>query len=164
MKKFLVQSILLIIIIFGALIFANPTGISPNFQLPFLPQAPKISDLEINGKTIKVEIADTREKRKKGLGGRQSLGENEGMLFIFERLDKHPFWMKGLSFALDFIWIKDEKVVDILEDIPPPKSGQKDAELPIYSSREPVNKVLELNAGTVQKLNIKLGDTIKLTP
>lgn len=141
---------------------ANPAGKSSNIQIPFLPQSTKISDLEINGKIIKVEIVDTDQKRRKGLGGRSSLGENEGMLFVFDRVDKHPFWMKGMQFALDFVWIRDTKVVDILQNISPPSVGQKDADLPIYSANTAVNKVLELAEGSVKRLDIKIGDTITL--
>lgn len=162
MKKFIVQAILLVAIIMGALIFANPAANPGNIRLPFLPQQAKISDLEINNQIIKVEIVDTVEKRRKGLGGRTGLKENEGMLFIFDKEDKHAFWMKGLSFALDFVWIKGDKVVDTLSDIQPPKPGQADADLPIYSSSTPVDRVLELNSGTIRKLNIKVGDTISI--
>lgn len=161
MKKFLIQSALLLIVIAVGLIFFSPAS-PKSVNIPFLPQTVKQSTLLINDKTIKVEIADTSSKRAKGLGGRQSLGENEGMLFVFERVDKHPFWMKGLSFALDFVWIKDDQVKDILENVQPPSKDTPDSEIPIYSSKEPINKVLELNKGTVAKLNIKVGDTIKL--
>lgn len=160
MKKFIIQSVLLILVIgIGTFLF-SPKG--SNIDLPFLPQSPHFANLSINDKTIKVELADTQEKRKKGLAGKNSLAENEGMLFIFPKSDKYPFWMKGLKFALDFVWIRDSEVVDILENISPPATGQPDSELPIYSAKEPVDKVLELNAGTVQKLNIKIGDTVKI--
>lgn len=134
-----------------------------NVDVPFLPPKTTFSELQINDKILKVEIADTSSKRNKGLGGRSSLGENEGMLFVFEKPDKYPFWMKGLSFPLDFVWIMDLKVVDVLENVVPPTSGQPDSSLPIYSAKENINKVLEVPAGTIQKLNIKVGDTIKLT-
>jgi len=164
MKKFLSQSILLILVIGLALILFNPAKPGQTPKLPFLPQKPEFVSLQINDKSIKVEVADTQAKRSKGLAVRQSLAEDEGMLFIFDKVDKHPFWMKGLSFSLDFVWIKDEKIVDILENIPPPREGQKDSELPIYSAKEPINKVLELNAGTVKAMDIKIGDSIKQTP
>lgn len=163
MKKFIIQTILLLIVIAVGLVFFNPVKPqTPN--LPFIPQPVKQSNLLINGTTIKVEIADTPLKRAKGLGGRNKLSENEGMLFIFDKADKHPFWMKGLSFPLDFVWIKDDKIVDILENIQPPQKNTADAQLPIFSAKEPIDKVLELNDGTVGKLNIKTGDTVKLMP
>lgn len=161
MKKFIIQVVLLIILIAVGIVFYLPSSNSNKFELPFLPQQPKFSNLEINGTALKVEVADTPGRKSKGLGGRTSLGVNEGMLFIFERYDKHPFWMKGLSFPLDFVWIKDDKVADTLENIPPPQPNQLDSALPIYSSKAEINKVLEVNAGTIQKLNIKAGDTVK---
>ena len=161
MKKFTVQAILLIIVIAIAIFLYSPkTSI---LSLPFFPQKPTVAELQINGGKLKVEIADTQVKRSKGLGGRQRLGENEGMLFIFQRLDKYPFWMKGLNFPLDFIWIKGDRVVDILENVPPPLSGQSDSSLPRYLPKVEVDKVLEVNSGTIHRLNIKSGDIIKLT-
>lgn len=130
--------------------------------MPFLPQQPNFSNLKINETTLKVEIADTASKRSKGLGGRVSMPENEGMLFVFDREGKYPFWMKGLNFPLDFVFIAGDKVVDILENAPPPSGGQQDSSLPIYASKEDADKVLEVNAGVVQKLNIKIGDTVSL--
>lgn len=160
MKKFLIQSILLIALIAGAFIFLNPTSPQQTPSLPFLPQPEKQVEVSINEAKIKVEVADTQSKRSQGLGGRESLASDSGMLFIFEREEKYAFWMKGLSFALDFIWINGDKVVDILQNVPPASPGQKDEDLPIYTPAVPVDKVLEVNAGTVARYNIKVGDTI----
>lgn len=162
MKKFIIQSVLFILVIGIGIVFFNPVKRSSKLDIPFLPQQPKVANLQINSTTLKVEIADTPTKRSKGLGGRQSLGENEGMLFIFDNTDKHPFWMKGLKFPLDFVWIKDDKVVDITENVPSPSPGQADSSLPIYSSKSEVDKVLEINGGAANRFNIKAGDTVKL--
>lgn len=163
MKKFTIQVILLIIVIAGSLFLfnaGNQTG--GKIDIPFLPQPAKTGTLQIGNVSLTVEVADTNSKRSKGLGGRESLPQDQGMLFIFDRTDKFPFWMKGLSFPLDFVWIKDDTVADILENILQPEAGQSDSALPIYSSKVEVNKVLEVNAGTVQRLNIKVGDKIQL--
>ena len=156
MKKFIIQSILLILVISVAVyfyIFTSRGGL-------ITPQ----SSLIINGITINVEIADTQAERNKGLGGREALASDEGMLFVFEKQDKYSFWMKGLKFPLDFIWIKGDTVVEISENIQPPQIGQSDQTLPVYSSKENVDKVLEVGVGTIQRLNIKVGDTIILPP
>lgn len=163
MKKFLAQFIFLIIVIFGALYFFNPATGSKNLDLPFLPQKTTLSTLEVGGQVLKVEIADTQNKRSKGLGGRSNLAEDQGMLFIFDRADKYPFWMKGLNFPLDFIWIKGDTVVDILPNVPPPTEGQSDESLPIYQSGVEIDKVLEINGGVAEKLGLKTGDKVKLT-
>ncbi|MBI2019920.1 DUF192 domain-containing protein [Candidatus Daviesbacteria bacterium] len=162
MKKFVIQFVLLLIVIGVALYFANPNSQRETPSVPFLPQPPQYSELTINGHKIKVEIADTKEKRGKGLGGREMLASDEGMLFIFDKEEIHSFWMKGLTFPLDFVWIKGDQVADILKNIPPPQPEQKDDTLPIYRPSVPVDKVLEVNAGTADRLNIKVGDTIQL--
>lgn len=160
MKKFIFQVIILCLVIGVGIIFLNPN--SQISGLPFVPQALNSRELIINDKKIKVEIADTQEKRSKGLGGRESLASDSGMLFIFGRLDKYPFWMKGLKFPLDFVYIQDDKVVDLRPGILPPGAGAKDEDLPIYVPREAVNKVLEVAAGTIGQLSIKVGDKILL--
>lgn len=158
MKKFVIQFLLLIIVIFVALMFY--TGRIPTS--PFLPEPTRRAEVVVNDVKLKVEIADNQQKRSKGLGGREKLASDEGMLFIFEKEDKYPFWMKGLNFPLDFVWIKGDKVVDILPNVPQPTEGQKAETLPIYQSKVAVDKVLEVNAGTVVRLNIKVGDTIRI--
>lgn len=158
MKKFTIQFILLILTIAGALfIFQQNPDIS---NLPFVPKMPVFKEMDINGNKLKVEIADTQEKRSKGLGGREKLASDEGMLFIFPKRDKYPFWMKGLTFALDFIWIREDKVVDLLHNVEPPAPGQTDESLPIYQSIEEVDQVLEVSGGTAGRLKIKVGDTV----
>lgn len=164
MKKFATQSILLIIITALALVFFGPTSKSTKLELPFLPKPAVFKQLQINDNRLKVEIADTPQKRSKGLGGRVSIASDEGMLFIFDKADKYSFWMKGVKFPLDFVYLRDGKVTEILSDIKPPLEGQKDESLPIYQPKEPVDMVLEVNAGTAQRLTIKAGDTIKLLP
>lgn len=160
MKKFVLQSILLIVVIAaGLFIYQQGPNIS---NLPFIPQQPVFKELSINNNKLKVEIANTKAKRSQGLGGRQSIASGEGMLFIFDKVDKYPFWMKGLTFPLDFVWIRGDKVIDLSENVQSPAPGQTDASLPIYQSKEPIDKVLEVNAETIQRLNIQVGDRIAI--
>lgn len=156
MKKFTIQFVLLIILIFGALLFY--TGRVQN--IPFVSQQIRQSEVLINDTKIKVEIADTQSKRNKGLGGRESLASDSGMLFIFERQGLYTFWMKGLKFPLDFIWIRGDKIVDLTENVSAPTPDQKDEDLPIYTSKEAVDKLLEVNGGFVAQHGIKIGDTL----
>lgn len=162
MKKFVIQSVLLLLVIGIALVFFGPNSTQKTIDLPFLPPVAKYTEVLINGKTLKVELADTSSKRSKGLSGRTSLGELEGMLFVFPKADKHPFWMKGMKIPLDFVWIIQDRVVDILENVLPPSLGQADSSLKIYSASIEIDKVLELPAGTVKKLDIKVGDLVKI--
>ena len=161
MKKFIIQFIFLTIIIFIALAYA--TGKLPNFSSTgFIPKENKFKQVQLNDVKINIELADTSEKRKKGLSGSQSLASDSGMLFIFEKQDKYSFWMKGMKFPLDFIWIKDIKIVDIIKNAKVPDAGIKDQDLPIYVPNVPVDMVLEVTAGFVDSHKIKVGDMIEL--
>jgi len=111
----------------------------------------------INNHKIEVEIADTKVKREKGLSGRPSLDEDSGMLFVFDKPGKYPFWMKDMQFALDFVWIMNDIVVEITKNI----SSSDYQPSNTIAPKQEVNKVLELNAGISDKLNIKVGDSVK---
>lgn len=114
--------------------------------------------VKIGRKEILVEVADTPEKREKGLSGRDFLPENQGMLFVFERPDYWGFWMKGMKFPLDFVWIRGEEIVEIEENIQP-----EDFQPPqVLRPKTPVDKVLEINAGKIRDWEIKKGDKIEL--
>lgn len=159
-KKFAIQIIFLLIVIFVAL--AISTGKFPQLPLPFTPQVAEVANLKVGENILKVEIADTKEKRSQGLGGRESLASESGMLFVFEREDRFAFWMKSMKFSLDFIWIKDEKVVDFIKNAQAPLPGQKDNELPLYAPNQPIDSLLEVNAGYIDSKNVKVGDEVKI--
>lgn len=155
-KKFLFQVVILLIVVFGSLAYS--TGKLPD--LPFLPQKIKVTELTIKDAKVTVEIADTTAKRKQGLGDRDSMAQNEGMLFLFPEKDQPLFWMKGLRFPLDMIWIRDNKVIDIIKNAPAPTTGQSDDDLPRYMPKEEVDMVLEVNAGFVDTNKIEIGDSV----
>ena len=156
MKKFVIQGIVLLVVLFGALMLSFG-----KVDLPFIPQIPKSSTLLINNNQINIDVADNQSKRALGLSGRESLATDSGMLFLFDTPKKYQFWMKGMKFPLDFIWIRNKKVVDVLEKIPSPTEEQKDETLPVYESIVDIDSVLEVNSGYVNAHNIKVGDSIE---
>jgi uncharacterized membrane protein (UPF0127 family) len=119
--------------------------------------------IKINNAVINIEVADTAAKRAKGLGGRDDMDPNLGMLFIFQEEKQYQFWMKGMKFPLDFIFISQGKVVDIIPNVAPPSSPNvDDAGLPVYQPTVPINMMLEVNSGFAASHNIKVGDTVFL--
>lgn len=111
---------------------------------------------------LEIEVADTNEKRSRGLGYRASIATNSGMLFIHTPAKKYTYWMKGMQFPIDIIWILNDKIVDILPNVVPPIEGQTDETLERYSPTVDINRVLETNAGFVTTYNIGTGDRIIL--
>jgi len=118
-----------------------------------------LQTLKIGAATLQVELADTLPKQVKGLGGRESLASEQGMLFPFSSSQIADFWMKNMRFPLDFIWIRDNHVVGITPDVPAPTSTV----LIHYLSPEPVDAVLEVNAGWAALHQVQEGDSVNLT-
>lgn len=145
MKKIL---LLLAILSFGGLVFISK-GLSPADV--------KFKTIYINSHKFIVEIADTDEKRVKGLSDRDTLAQNAGMLFVFPTPGFYRFWMKDMKFPLDFVWINDDRIVDLTENVPATTSS---SDLKTFTAKYPFDKVLEVNAGTVKLFNIAIGDTI----
>jgi uncharacterized membrane protein (UPF0127 family) len=111
------------------------------------------------------ELALTQGQRSLGLGGRDELPDVAGMLFVFKQDGDHRFWMKDMRFPLDFVWIDAARsVVNVTEDVPPPEEGTSTDDLPFYQAGEPVAYVLEINAGLVARLGIRVGDTVTFEP
>lgn len=112
--------------------------------------------LSINGRFIKIEIADTLEERTKGLSGRKYLEKDTGLLFIFPQPDIYRFWMKDMNFPIDIIWISpDWKIVDINEALDPGTYPQT------FSPSSTVQYVLEVNAGWTKKNQVKIGNRVE---
>jgi len=113
------------------------------------------SVIQIGDVTLQVEIADTQEKKEKGLSNRESLHEDRGMLFLFEKPGRYGFWMKEMNFAIDIIWIdKDKSIVEITENVDP-KTFPK-----IFYAKETVQYIIETQAGWAKVNEIQLGDKI----
>lgn len=122
-----------------------------------------LKTIKVGTVNLQVAVADTDATRKKGLGGVTNLPANQGMLFVFDKKTATPsFWMKGMLIPLDMIWIKEGRVVQIDANIPNPKAGTLDNQLKIYSPGQPVDYVLEVNAGFSDRNNIKVGDMVTL--
>lgn len=117
--------------------------------------------VEVAGEKISIELAETQQKRTLGLSGRESLKENQGMLFVFEQPFKAGFWMKDMLFPLDMVWIRDNRIVDISTNALP-EPGKSDYELTIYSPKTEIDSVLELNAGWAKQNNLSVGDEVKI--
>jgi len=144
-SKFKIQnfSIILILVAFLLLLFFN-------FSYR---DTEKSKTISINGQKFQVEISKTKKEREAGLSGRDDLCRNCGMVFVFPQKGRYGFWMKEMKFDLDIVWIRDNEIVYIAKNIP---QDLKEIIIPEVKT----NKVLELNAGTVDELNIKIGDVL----
>ncbi len=117
-----------------------------------------IKYIKIANQEIKVELALTSEQKEKGLGGRSELGEDTGMLFIFEKPGKYSFWMKDMNFPIDIIWFDENLKVIYIQKNAMPESYPE-----TYGPNENAKYVLEVVAGFADKNNLQLGDSVLFT-
>lgn len=118
----------------------------------------KPSLVKIKDKKFEVEVVDTEKDRQRGLMYRESLAENKGMLFIFDKPAPYDFWMPNVNFPLDIVWIDEGfEVVDI-KTVPPCKE-LKALNCPSYPPEGAAKYVLEVNAETFPGL---IGDKVVL--
>jgi uncharacterized protein len=119
--------------------------------------------IEVNNQSILAEVSDTPRTRTQGLSGRDSLGINEGMLFVFDGPGSYGFWMKDMEFSIDIVWISGNEIVGISEYVPVPARDYEGREvLETYYPPEPVDRVLELSAGRVRLLRANVGDELRI--
>lgn len=114
-----------------------------------------VAALTIRDVPFSVGVADTPARQAQGLSGRTTLGEREGLLFVFPQAGLYNFWMKDMLFPIDIIWIgEDRRVVDLTEDARPESYPKT------FTSRAPARYVLEVPAGTVRRENFAIGDPV----
>ena len=109
---------------------------------------------------LEVEVADTRASRELGLSGREKMGDNEGLMFVFDEPGRYGFWMKDMKFPLDIIWINQNGVVvDIERNVTPESYNQKKT----FINQSEALYVLEINSGLSEKFGLYLGSKVKIT-
>lgn len=118
--------------------------------------------LILGSKVLMVEMSETPKEREQGLSDRKNLCLDCGMFFVFDQEGFYPFWMRRMYFDIDILWIADDRVVDITFAATRPSKEEFDSPKIVYMSKLPVDKVLEVNAGWVEKNGIKVGDEVEM--
>ncbi len=115
----------------------------------------KISTINFNNKPIlKVKIADTENKLQIGLMYVKKLAPNEGMLFVFDKVDKHCFWMKNTYIPLDIAFIDENKTI---VDIQSMQSLSLETHCPKYNK---IKYALEVNKNWFKNNLIKINSKL----
>jgi len=115
-------------------------------------------NITMNGLVLIADIAATDEQRTKGLSVKDSLAENEAMLFVFDNEAEHTFWMKNMKFPIDIIWIDADKIVVHIEHNLQPCSS--DLLCPTYKPIDDSLYVLETVGGFAEKHDIAKGTRV----
>ena len=109
--------------------------------------------LQIGMHVIQAEVAANNETRMKGLMYRKSLQKNQGMLFVFDRSDRHSMWMKNTPLPLSVAFLDDKGVIVNIEEMKPFTDVT-------HTATKPARYALEMSEGWFKQRGIKAGDTV----
>lgn len=112
-----------------------------------------------NGTVVRAEVADTPQKRARGLMFRESLPKDRGMLFTFAEPQQWSFWMKNTRIPLDIIWLDGNKrIVHVERNVP--TCSRTDDGCPQYQPNDNAIYVLELAGGMADVLKLQRGSVL----
>ncbi|MCO5215176.1 MAG: DUF192 domain-containing protein [Thermomicrobiales bacterium] len=134
----------------------------PPWRRP-LPEGRQQATILVGDREVTVDLAMTSEQQRLGLGYRNGLDEDHGMLFLGSEPHMKTFWMKGMRFCLDIIWIEDGRIVGAAESVCPDPEGTIDSERQTYLSGVPVTYVLEMDAGWLKAHGYGPGTPVDLS-
>lgn len=120
-------------------------------------------NLRLGEHILDVELASTSAQWYKGLMHRKSLGENEGMLFVYPDSKKRTFWMKDTYIPLSIGFFDAKRRLMEIARLDPPRSVMQ-INLPETVSQHPARYVLEVPQGWFKDHEVALGSVFELQP
>ena len=115
----------------------------------------KTYTLHLPTKDIFLIVAADNQSKTKGLGGMESLPQNQAMLFVFDQPGEYGIWMKDMKFPIDIFWLDDQKKIISLEHNISPDTYPK-----VFSSTDTGSYVLETNEGFAKENNLVVGKVL----
>ncbi|OHA70917.1 MAG: hypothetical protein A3F15_02060 [Candidatus Wildermuthbacteria bacterium RIFCSPHIGHO2_12_FULL_40_12] len=156
-KTLITEIVLLLILLF--LLFRGIYIIDKYSFMILKDNDQKVGKVCFEENCFQVELAVSDQQRSRGLMLRESLGEDQGMLFVFEKEGNYNFWMKNTFIPLDIIWINGEKkVVFIKESV----QSCKDADCPSINPGTEAKYVLELNSGKSKEIGLAVDSQVSI--
>jgi uncharacterized membrane protein (UPF0127 family) len=140
-------------------------GVSPPLSQIAQPSSQlQTAEIAVGGVPLTVELAYLPADTSLGLGYREGLAPGTGMLFLFEGPAPRSFWMRGMQFCIDIVWIENGVIQEAAESVCPEPAGTADADLTSYVSPVPVTYVLEVPAGWLDAYGLGVGTPVEGLP
>ena len=144
----------------SSLTLAQSTDLPPWRVTPVPPL--ERATITVGSTPLDVELAIEAWQQQLGLGYRNGLEPGTGMLFPSDVTRTRTFWMKGMRFCLDIVWIVDGEIAGAAESVCPDPPGTADADRATFSSPGPVTDVLEVPAGWLKEHGYGAGTPVVL--
>ena len=114
----------------------------------------RVVKLRIGNSSLSAEVADTPQTSANGLMFRDSLPDDHGMLFVFEKPKTASFWMKNTKIPLSIAYIDSAGRILQIESMKPLD------ETPVASTSSEVAYALEVNEGWFTRNGVSAGAKI----
>ena len=112
---------------------------------------------QFGGVSLNIDLATTTAAQELGLGGRESIAPNYGLLFVFQKPDYYGFWMKDMRVPIDIFWLNSQGlVVTIAERVATSTYPN------VFYPTVPAEYVLETEAGFAEEHAIATGTPLEL--
>ncbi|MBT4530166.1 MAG: DUF192 domain-containing protein [Phycisphaerae bacterium] len=125
--------------------------------------------VSIAGQQFNLEVVLDDVTRARGMMGRTSFTVDGGMLFIFPNAEVRSFWMKNCLIDIDLIFLDSRGTITALHEMSieaPQENDESDwayeQRMGHYFSYTPARFAIELEAGSIQKLHLRVNDHINL--
>lgn len=113
--------------------------------------------IQVDGRPISVEIANTADLRERGLMDRDALPADEGMLFMYPEERNRSFWMKRTRIPLDIAFADSNGIIVRIAQMQPYTTEKT-------PSLVPAQYALEMNEGWFGANGVVVGDAISDWP
>ncbi|MCH2148429.1 MAG: DUF192 domain-containing protein [Phycisphaerales bacterium] len=130
---------------------------------------PTHEKIMIGGELWNLELAMDEEAIRRGLMDRTTLPKDGGMLFIFQDTDYRSFWMANCLIDIDILFLDDRGTISATHEmkVEPPRTAQEsqfayESRLRNYESVYPARFAIELPAGSIQRLQVKPNQRLKM--
>ena len=134
---------------------AKSGAAKPTYVATDKPKKKMKEELEYIDLPLEVEIPSNLKDFNRGLMFRESLENDKGMLFIFERVGQYSFYMKNTTIPLDVAFVTEEGIVESIKSLEPNDETA-------VSSDGQVLFAIEANRGWFAENNVEVGDEIVL--
>ena len=155
---------------FIAAVIASLSALAaPGCDQPGVPADGGRERVVLGDRTFDLELAMGTASRTRGLGGREAIPEDGGMMFVFPDAQLRRFWMYDCVIELDIAFVDPIGFVTAIHTMPieTPRAADEsildyEARLPGYSSAYPAQFAIELQPGSFQELGISVGDRLPI--
>ncbi|MDS0297754.1 DUF192 domain-containing protein [Halogeometricum sp. S1BR25-6] len=148
----------LVLVSVGAVVVASNPALLPGGDDYNRTSVAIVSDGEVLTE-VDVRVAATYEKRYTGLSDTESLGADEGMLFVHDSEGEHAYVMREMAFPLDIVFVDANGTITRIHHAELPPEGSED-DLTRY--RGTGKYVLEVPYGYTNETGVDVGDTVRI--